>query len=45
MRRPSSVPALNTLTAISPLLAHRMRLNGVFSAASICNAMKKTVSN
>ena len=44
VRRPSSVPALNTLTAISPLLAHRMRLKGVLSASSICRSIARVVS-
>ena len=44
VRSPSSVPALNTLTAISPLLAHRMRLKGVLSASSICTPIAGFVS-
>ncbi len=36
VRRPSSVPARKTRTAISPLFAHRIFLKGVFSAASTC---------
>ena len=39
VRSPSSVPALKTRTAISPLFAHKIRLKGVFSAASICTEL------
>ena len=36
MRSPSSVPARNTRTAISPLLAHRILLKGVCRELCIC---------
>ena len=36
VRNPSSVPARNTRTAISPLLAHRILLKGVCRESCIC---------
>jgi hypothetical protein len=36
VRRPSSVPALNTRMAISPRLAHRIFLNGTSPVWKVC---------